>query len=285
MITYAQALILGAIQGVTELFPISSLGHSVILPALFGWNIDQKADAFLVFLVATHLATSLVLLAYFIKDWLKILRGMGRSIVRRTVEQNDTYARLGWLIVVSSVPAGILGLLFEDQLKNLFASPLIVSIFLILNGLILFVFESFRNKHVNESTALDDSRIAQMTWGQSVKIGFSQALALLPGFSRTGSTLGTGLLMGLNHENAARYSFLLATPIILAASVLKLPELIIPGNTYPTGPILIGSVMAAIAALLSIKFLLKYFETKTLKPFATYCVIAGIAFTAILMIR
>ncbi len=290
MITYFQSIILGAIQGVTELFPISSLGHSVILPQIFGWNIDQHANYFLIFLVATHLATSLVLLAFFFRDWILIVKGIARSIKMRVIDTTDTYAKLGWLIIVSSIPAGILGLLFEDKIKSLLASPSYTAIFLILNGLLLYGAEVLRrNSHKKSMTGdgmqSSDTRIAQISWSQSLKVGCAQCLALIPGFSRTGSTIGGGLLVGLNHEDAARFSFLLATPIILAASILKLPELISAGSTGTIGPIVVGSVSAAVTAFFSISFLTKYFQSKKLTPFAVYCVVVGVLATVILTIK
>lgn len=286
MLTYFQAVILGSVQGLTELFPVSSLGHTVILPKLLNWNLDQSASFFLVFIVATHLATSLALLGFFWKDWVLVLKGILRSLKERRIGAEDVYARLGWLIVVATIPAGILGLLFEDKLKILFASPRFAAVFLVLNGIILFGAEKLRKIAAeNEETNGSDGRIARLSWKNSVKIGFAQALALVPGFSRTGSALGGGLLVGLNHEDAARFSFLLATPIIFAAAVLKLPELIAPGNNYPLGPILAGSIFAAAAAYFSVKFLSRYFKTKTLSPFAAYCVAAGILSSLVFLLR
>ena len=293
MITYLQSIILGAVQGITELFPISSLGHSVILPQIFGWNIDQHANYFLIFLVATHLATALVLLGFFFRDWALIVKGVVRSIKIRSIDSTDTYAKLGWLIIVSSIPAVIFGLLLEDKIKSLLASPGYTAIFLILNGLLLCGAEVLRRNSQNKSKIGDgevdmehsDIRIAQVSWSQSLKVGCAQCLALIPGFSRTGSTIGGGLLIGLNHDDAARYSFLLATPIILAASVLKLPELIGAGGTGTIGPIIVGSVSAAITAFFSIRFLTKYFQSNKLTPFAVYCVVAGILATVILAIK
>ena len=294
MISSFQAVILGAMQGMTELFPISSLGHSVILPKIFGWSIDQGANFFLIFLVATHLATALVLLGFFFKDWVLIVKGVIRSIRVRAIDPLDTYAKLGWLIIVSSIPAGILGLLLEDKLKALFASPRFAALFLILNGFLLYGAEKLRRKSQADQAAQNgqdapdvhnDQQIAKMSWAESVKVGLAQCLALIPGFSRTGSTIGGGLFIGLDHENAARYSFLLATPIILAASVLKLPELLSSGNVGTIEPILIGSVAAAITAYLSVRFLTKYFETKKLTPFAIYCIAAGVIASFIFIIR
>ncbi len=282
MITYFQSIILGGIQGITELFPISSLGHSVILPKIFGWNINQGDNSFLIFLVATHLATAIVLFGFYFKDWMLIIKGVISSIKIREIKETDVYAKLGWLIIIATIPAGILGLLFEDKLKTLFASPKYVAIFLILNGFLLYGAELLRKK-VAEASSHNDGQIAKITWYQSVKIGFAQCLALIPGFSRTGSTIAGGLLTGLNHENSLRFSFLLATPIIFAAGILKLPELLISSNADIIGPIILGSLASGIAAYFSVRFLTKYFKTKKLTPFAVYCLAMG-AFASILFL-
>jgi undecaprenyl-diphosphatase len=288
MLSYLQAIILGAVQGVSELFPISSLGHSVILPTLLGWNIDQGADFFLTFLVATHFATALVLFVYFWKDWKRIILGLLRSIKHITIA-DDADARLGWLIVLGTVPAGLLGLIFQSKLQALFASPKYVSIFLICNGLVLFAAEYLRKKKqavANEQAATDkDAGLAKLSWTNSFKVGLAQALALIPGFSRTGSALGGGLLVGLDHEEAARFAFLLATPIIGAAAALKLPHFLLHIHSYPTGPIFAGALAAAVFAYFSVIFLLKYFRTKTLNPFAIYCILAGAASTAFFFLK
>ncbi|MDE2038151.1 MAG: undecaprenyl-diphosphate phosphatase [Patescibacteria group bacterium] len=280
MITYFQAIALGALQGVTELFPISSLGHSVLLPPLLGWRIDQGADYFLVFLVATHIATSLVLLAFYWREWASIVKGIFRSLARRYIDPADTHAKLGWLIVVATVPAGALGILFEKSFQSLFASPRYVAVFLLLNGLVLFGAEAARKRRALQTdapsrAAADDAAIARLTWSQAVKVGFAQSMALLPGFSRTGTTMMGGLLTGLDHADAARFAFLLATPVIFAAGVLKLPELLVPGQHYPIGPIAAGAAAAAIGAYASVRFLVRYFRARTLVPFAVYCVIVG----------
>ena len=285
MLSYFQAIILGAIQGITELFPISSLGHSVILPSVLGWDINQNDNFFLVFLVATHIATAVVLFGFFFKDWVLIVKGIFRSLKMRTIDQTDTYAKLGWLIVVSSIPAGILGLLLEEKLKILFASPRAVAIFLILNGFLLYGAELLRRKKIEMQSSHNDEQIAKISWMQAVKIGLAQCLALIPGFSRTGSTIGGGLLIGLNHEDSARFSFLMATPIIFAAAVLKLPELLMSNDTNIIGPILTGSVVAGIAAYFSISFLTKYFKTKKLTPFAVYCILLGIGTSLLFLLR
>lgn len=278
MLSFSQAGLLGILQGITELFPISSLGHSVIIPSLLGWNIDQSDPLFLSFLVATHLATALVLLGFFWRDWYSIVVGIVRSLKMRVIADDDTYARLGWLLVVGTIPAGIVGLLFQEQLRSLFASPRTAALFLAGNGVLLLAFEFLRRKQVRSEVAPgshDDARLAGITWTQAIGIGCMQCLALLPGFSRTGATLGGGLMSGLSHEDAARYSFLLATPIILAAAVLKIPELLVSASAHALTVTLVGALCSAIAAYLSVRFLMRYFKTRTLAPFAAYCLLAG----------
>lgn len=273
MLTYVQAIVLGLLQGVAELFPVSSLGHTVLIPAILHWNIDRSSDIFVSFLVLTHLATALVLTAVFWPDWLKIIGGLLRSLRDREIRADDTYAKLGWLLVVSTVPAGILGLLFEEMLQALFASASIVAIALILNGGVLFAVERLRRRELGISLP-DDGKLAELSYASAMLIGIAQCFALIPGFSRTGLTIAGGLERGLGHENAGRYAFLLATPIILAAAVLKLPGLFASGRGV--GEALVGAVCAAASAYLSVRFLLRYFETRTLKPFAAYCIVAGI---------
>lgn len=279
MITATQAIILGLVQGFTELFPISSLGHSVLLPSLLGWKLDQSAPYFIVFLVATHLATALVLIAFYFRDWIRIAQGFLRTIIYRRVEQRDVYAKLAWLLIAATVPAGLLGFIFQKKLGELFASPHIVAVFLIGNGVMLFVIEKLKKQpsvHVQSGQGglgLDTS-ISRLTAFQAVRAGMMQVLALLPGFSRTGASLGGGLLAGLDHAAAVRFSFLLATPIILAAAALKLP-ILFTTHGYPVHEILMGMAAAAIAAFISVLFLTRYFRANTLYPFAYYCMIAG----------
>jgi len=275
MISYPQAIIFGLIQGVTELFPISSLGHSVILPKLFNWNINQNDPFFLTFLVATHAATSLILFIFFWKDWKRIILGLIRSLRIREIKETDADAKLGWLLIIATIPAGILGLLFEDQLKTLFASPQLVAAVLIFNGLLLFGAEILRRKRKEQAVIGSNQRIAKLSFAQAIKVGIMQCLALIPGFSRTGATITGSLLVGLSHEDGARYSFLLATPIIGAAALLKLPELSTKAEGAFIGQALVGAVFAAIAAYLSVRFLTKYFQTRNLTPFAVYCILLG----------
>ncbi len=271
------------LQGISELFPISSLGHSVIFPKLIGWNVHQDAPYFLSFLVATHLATAIVLFFFFWRDWERILSGMFRSLKEREIKNDDPDAKLAWLLIIGTIPAGILGLLFEESFKKNFAFANIAAFFLILNGLLLFFGEILRRRKF--LTLRDsDSRIAQTSWLQALGVGAAQAIALIPGFSRTGATLVGGLLLGLSHEDAAKYSFLLATPIIGAAALLKLPELFTPAESAILGQTFVGSIGAAIFAYLSVRFLTKYFKTNTLLPFAIYCLVMGIGSSAILFL-
>lgn len=281
MLTIFQALILGLLQGITELFPISSLGHTVIFPTLVGWHINQKDPAFLAFIVVTHLATALALLAFFWDDWWKITRGIFRSLRLRIIDPEDTFARIGWLLVVSSVPVGILGILFEKQFSALFAVPLYAGLFLMGNGVLLYGAE-FLIRNQSKHETLDYARVAHMSWTDAVKVGLMQCLALFPGFSRTGATLAGGLLVGFSHQDAARYAFLLSTPIIFAAAVLKIPELALSGESVSIAPFAVGALAAAVGAYVSVRFLTRYFKTRTLVPFALYCL--GIGALTILLL-
>jgi undecaprenyl-diphosphatase len=266
MLSYFQAAILGFLQGITELFPISSLGHSILLPALLGWSIDQNAGYFLTFLVATHFATAAVLFAAYWRDWLRIVTGILRSVRFRSVAANPD-AKLGWLLVVGTVPAGVVGLSVQKQVLKFFTSPLYVAVFLALNGILLYLAELLRARAKNSRGDLadaDERLAAKVSWRQSASVGVMQVLALLPGFSRTGSTIAGGLIAGLAHEDALRFSFLLATPIIAAAAALKLPLLLASKDAHAIEAALLGASCAAIASYLSVKFLTRYFKTRTL---------------------
>jgi undecaprenyl-diphosphatase len=291
LISYFQAVVIGLLQGVTELFPVSSLGHAVILPKLLGWNLNQKQPYFLAFLVATHLATATVLFLFFLREWIRILRGLGRSLRDRQLAADDADARLAWLLVVGTIPAGILGLLFEHPLRTLFASATAASAFLAVNGLILFASEWLRRRAPGAderarelerrpetpTSARAEKRLATVGWPEAVGVGTAQAAALFPGISRSGITMGGSLFVGLTHEDAARYAFLLATPIIAAAAVLKLPDLLGHNGDGVRGQALAGALCAAAGAWVSVRFLMRYFETNRLTPFAFYCLLAGIA--------
>jgi undecaprenyl-diphosphatase len=283
-ISYFQAVILGLVQGVAEPFPISSLGHGVVLPRLLGWDIHQNDDYFLSFLVATHLATAIVLFVFFWQDWMRIFRGLGRSLRQREIRADDSDAKLGWLLVVGTIPAGVIGLLLEHPLRTLFASAATAAAFLIVNGVLLLLFERLRRRPPRPGDYLGDSdaRIARLRWREAIGVGTAQAAALVPGISRSGITMGGGLLFGLSNEDAARYSFLLATPIIGAAAVLKLPDLFGTQGNGVRGPALVGGLCAAAATFAAVKFLLKYFETNRLTPFGIYCIVFGAICTAII---
>jgi undecaprenyl-diphosphatase len=283
-ISYFQAIILGLTQGIAEPFPISSLGHGVVLPSLFGWNIHQNDPYFLSFLVATHIGTALVLLGFFIKDWARIVKGILRSLQIREIRADDTDARLGWLLIVGTIPAGIIGLLLEKPLRSLFASASFAAAFLIVNGIALLLFERLRKRPPREGDYLGDAdaRIAKLSWRQAIAVGTSQAAALIPGISRSGFSMGGGLLVGLSNEDAARYAFLLATPIILAAGALKLPELLGSTGDGVRGQALVGGLCAAATTLVAVKFLLRYFQTNRLTPFGVYCIAAGALSTLVL---
>jgi undecaprenyl-diphosphatase len=279
-ISYFQAIVLGAIQGIAEPFPISSLGHSVVLPKVFGWNIHQNDDYFLAFLVATHCATALVLFVFFWDDWKRILKGLWRTLREGgRLDPDDTDARLGWLLVVGTIPAGILGLALEHPLRTLFASAEVAAIFLAVNGALLLAFERLRRRRPTPGDWEGDSdpRIATtMSLKQAAAIGTAQAAALIPGISRSGVTMGGGLLTGLSNEDAARFAFLLATPIIGAAGVLKLPELIGSAGDGVRGQALVGAIAAGLTTWFAVKFLLRFFRDNRLTPFGIYCLAAGI---------
>jgi undecaprenyl-diphosphatase len=285
-VDYAQAIILGLIQGVTELFPVSSLGHSVILPQLFGWTSVVAAQSasesfYLAFLVGLHVATALALAFFYRDQWVRIVRGLIRSLRRREIETADE--RLGWLLIVATIPAGIVGLVFEHPLRVLFATPVAAAGFLIVNGFVLLGGEwTCRRAQVravvaaHEQNATGDRRLDTLEFREAGVVGVAQVFALLAGISRSGITMVAGLVRGLDHEDAARFSFLLATPIILAAGVYKLPDLLGPNGDGVRGQVLAGSIAAGVAAYLSVRFLSRYFAHRTLLPFAVYSLVAGV---------
>lgn len=285
--SYVQAIIIGLIQGVTELFPVSSLGHSVIVPGLFGWhNIVNAQSAnesfYLAFLVGLHVATALALLWVFREDWKRIISGFFRSLRNRRVETADE--RLAWLLVVATIPAGITGLLFEHALRTLLATPGTASILLIVNGGILALGERARKRSEVRALAVSHGvneeggrQLDTLEYQEAGVVGFAQIFALFAGISRSGITMVAGLVRGLDHEDAARFSFLLATPIILAAGVYKLPDLLGHNGDHIRGQVVVGSVVAAASSYLAVRFLLRYFESRNLNPFAWYCVLVGSA--------
>ena len=299
LLTYPEAIVVGALQGVTELFPVSSLGHSILLPALLGgrWahdlNVSAPESPYLAVIVGLHVATALALIIYFWRDWLRILRGFTTSVRYRRVDTPDE--RLAWMIILATIPVGITGLLLEHTFRTVLGRPLPAALFLVVNGIILLGAErlrrraAIRDEHpavVSKQVATaTDVRLANRTFGGAVLIGSAQILALLPGISRSGTTMAAGLVRGLSHEDAARFSFLLATPVILAAGVLKLPDLTGPLGDGIRGQVLAGSAVSGVAAYLSVRFLTRWFETRTLTPFALYCLVAGVASVAWLSVR
>ena len=328
--SYLQAIVIGIIQGIGELFPISSLGHTVLLPSWFGgsWGtlVSQESMAespYLAFVVGLHLATALVLLGFYIREWTRIVGGFARTVARRRIETDAE--RLAWLIIVATIPVGILGLAFEHQFRVLFAKPAAAAVFLMANGLILLAGETYRRRNARlaagvaaaaavgapagagvsatasaspmgaSSTtgsparprwrdeaivpmdAAAEHELSQVGWLSSGLIGASQALALLAGVSREGVAMVGGLFRGLDNENAMRFSFLLSTPVIFAAGILKVPDLTGSLGAGIRGPVLAGAVAAAVSSLCAIVFLSRYFKTRTLLPFAIYCLVFGLA--------
>lgn len=288
-INFWQTLFLGLLQGVTELFPISSLGHTVILPGLFGWGnlVSDTAcggqSCFLPLIVALHLGTSIALLLYFWRDWLQVGQTLVKSVKEGEVRQG-TEEWVSWLIIIGCIPAGLLGVFLETPLKQLFASPLVAATFLVVNGSVLFLGESLRRRAEADFKLLSPRErearfrpLASLSWKEALVVGSAQALALIPGFSRSGMTIVAGLGVRLTHEDSARYSFLLGTPIIFAAAVLEVPLLFQQALSIQL-MIFAGMVVSGVAAFLSTKFLMKYFETGRLDPFAYYCwAVGGIA--------
>jgi undecaprenyl-diphosphatase len=307
-LSYLQSAVIGALQGVTELFPISSLGHSVLVPAWIGgsWahlvtensTTDSEGSPYLAFIVALHVATALALLLFFWRDWLRIIGGLWESVRSRRIETSTQ--RLAWLLVVATVPVGITGLALEHTFRTLFAKPLAASIFLTLNGLILFGAERLRRRaetlsvRETELVAVGTAegggatqalprtqahsttrQLETLSFREAGVIGFFQTFALLAGISRSGITMAAGLLRGLDHEDAAKFSFLLATPVIAAAGVLKLPSLAGPSGAHIHGQLIVGFLVAGVCAYIAVRFLTRYFTTRTLTPFAVYCLIAG----------
>jgi len=322
-LSYLQAIVLGALQGVTELFPVSSLGHSVLVPAWLGgsWadlitqgtTQDSGASPYLTFVVALHVATALALLVFYRHDWARLIGGFITSVRVRRIETPTQ--RLAWLIVVATIPVGITGLALEHVLRTLFARPLASAVFLFLNGFILLGGERLRRRAAERSSAhrvpdepgtdapspgagparvryaggrselaarttpvttrFPHRELSTLAYREALVVGAVQTFALLAGISRSGVTMVAGLARGLDHEEAARFSFLLATPVILAAGVLKLPSLAGPAGRGIHGQVLVGAIVAGVAAYASLRFLTRWFTTRTLTPFAVYCLAAG----------
>jgi undecaprenyl-diphosphatase len=309
-LTWLEALVIGGLQGVAELFPVSSLGHSILLPALVGgsWARDLDVSApespYLAFVVGLHVATALALIVYFHRDWVRIIRGLVTSIARREVVEPDQ--RLAWLLVLATIPVGIAGLTLEHVFRVYLSKPVPTAVFLTLNGVVLLLGEHLRRRAdvratthgpatvepdggrsavQTEAAVAADRRLARLGVGQAVVIGAAQIAALAPGISRSGSAMVAGLAKGLSHADAARLSFLLATPVILAAGVLKLPDLAGPLGDGIRPQILVGSLLSGVGAYLSVRFLTRWFETRSMRPFAIYCIVAGLGCLASFSLR
>jgi undecaprenyl-diphosphatase len=319
-LTYLEAAVVGLVQGVTELFPISSLGHNVLLPALVGGSWEAHLDVaspespYLAFIVGLHVATALALLVYFWRDWVRIAGGFVSSLRERRVETADQ--RLAWMIVLATIPVGIVGLLAEHPFRVIFGKPIAAAVFLAVNGVILIAGERYRRRaslkadevvsreaelvmagrlavpagpagpaHARSRLGVEpeqlarasDRRLSRVGFGKAIVVGSAQILALLAGISRDGVTMVAGMRRGLSREDAARFAFLLSTPVILAAGVLKIPDLFGPLGSGISGQILVGSVLSFVGAYFSVRFLVRYLRTRTLTPFGIYCLVVGLA--------
>ncbi len=264
-----QMMVLAVVQGVTELFPISSLGHSVLIRTLLGWHIPANSPDFLPFLVVLHIGTASALLLYFWRDWWRLLGGLWTARGGRS----NAEARLFWLLVVASIPAGLIGLFFAKRIKLLFANLLVAAVFLMVNGLVLVAGDFLKKRKPSH-------QLAAMTGSKALFIGFAQALALIPGMSRSGVTIVAGLGKGFDYAAAARFSFLMATPIIAAAGLLEVPKLFHIKGPIHLQAILASGVIAGIFAYASTWILMRYFnkqEVEALRPFGFYCLAFGAA--------
>ena len=272
--TAAQALALAVLQGVTELFPVSSLGQTILVPAVLQWrNIDRSSPTFLAFVTVLHLGTALALVIFYRRTWVRIVRAFFHSIVRGKIGA-DTDEKIAWLLVVGTIPVGILGVLLKESVRGFFGSAESAAVFLIINAVVMFLGEYLRTRQ-KRMRHRPDKTIVSLSWAQSAAIGVGQALALFPGISRSGASMVAGLLCDLNHEDAANYSFLLATPVILAAAAFEMGDLVKPQAHVVLLQAVAGGVLAGIAAYLSVSFLVRYFQRNDLRPFGWYCLLFG----------
>jgi undecaprenyl-diphosphatase len=265
-----QAILVAILQGATELFPVSSLGHAVVVPAVLQWNLDQNGESFLPFLVMLHVGTAVALLLYFWRDWIALAAGiLGLSPAHETRESR----RVLVLLVVATIPAVVVGFLLEKFLRHLFGSPQVAAAFLIVNGLLLLFGERIRT--------LGHRKISTLTMRDAFVIGCWQCGALIPGISRSGATIVGGLLRGIDHEGSAHFSFLIAVPVIVGATVLEVPHLLretVPPGTFALATV--AAVVAGVTAFLSTAFLMRYFRKHdewALNPFGYYCIVVGLA--------
>ncbi|MDT4915319.1 MAG: undecaprenyl-diphosphatase [Pseudonocardiales bacterium] len=297
-LSWLEAGVVGAFQGVAELFPISSLGHSVLIPAWVGgsWardlNVSDPESPYLAFIVGLHVATAIALIVYFWRDWLRVIGGLATSIARREVRTADQ--RLAWLLVLATIPVGVVGLVGEHFVRTHLGKPVPAAIFLVINGVILIGIEQYRRgdetvdaEYVDEriSGPESDARLAAMPVAKAVGIGALQIAALAPGISRSGIATAGGLARGLTREDAARFSFLLATPVILAAGALKIGDLTGRLGDGIRGQVLFASVLSGLGAYLAVRFLTRYFATRSMRPFGAYCIAAGAASLVLFAVR
>jgi len=292
--TYPEAVGVGLLQGVTELFPVSSLGHSILVPAWIGghWKADLNVAAdgspYLNVLVGLHLATALALVVYYWRDWVKVIGGLFGSIRKRRIETVDE--KIAWLLIVATIPVGIAGVALDSFFREHLGKPVPASLFLALNGVVLFIADRLRRGGTGRRRAgasltseeadmppeeVSDRHIARLTFRQALGIGCAQVLALCPGISRSGVTMSAGIFRGLTHEDSARFAFMLATPAIAGAALIKVPALLGPAGDGIRGQMLAGALAAFVAGYISVRFLSRYFETRTMTPFAIYCAVAG----------
>ncbi len=267
--TLEQAIFLAILQGISELFPVSSLGHAVLVPALLHWTIKRDDPTYLAFLVVLHLGTGLALMAFYWSTWAKLGVAFWRAVVRGRIS-NDPDEHLAWLLIAGTVPIGILGVFLEQPVRVFLGSTILVACFLVLNGLVLFLGNALRRR-----VRVSEQAIPQLSLGEGALIGAAQGFSLLPGVSRSGCAMVAGLLRGLSHEEAARFAFLLATPVIFAAAVLEIPKLCAPGVHLALVNACVGGVVAAVTGYLTVAFLTRYFQANDLRPFAWYCVLLG----------
>ena len=277
--TYGQAVIIGAIQGITELFPISSLGHAILVPAWLGGTfrefISSENQSYLLVTIAMHLASSVALFIVFRKRWTRLISGTLSAVKKRSLQ--STQFRVLSYILIATVPVGILGLAFDDYFQSIFGNPKFSSIFLTINGLILVGAERLAKRdQLHELTDSDAEIDQRVNVRRSVVIGFGQSLALFAGISRFGVTMSAGLLSKLNHSVASDFAFLLSLPVILGASIVKLPDLFTTDTNQIIGQIIVGSIVSFICTYISVTFLVRWFKTRTLYPFAIYCLVFGI---------
>jgi undecaprenyl-diphosphatase len=282
-----QAVVLGVLQGLSELFPVSSLGHTVLLPTLFGWHSvvtaqSQPHSFWLAFVVMLHVGSAVGLLIYFWRDWVSIIRAWCHTLVTRRIE--TPVERLAWLIVVATIPAGVIAIVLERPLRDALAKPEAAAFFLILNGFILLGAERLRRRSevralaVREGAKKDGGRrLETLAYKEAAVIGLAQSSALIAGISRDGVCMTAGLVRGLDHEDSARFAFFLATPVILAAGLFELSDFTGPLGNGVRAEAAVGALCAAVVSIVTVRFLVGYFKTRTLTPFGLYCLAFGAA--------